>query len=106
MTINAFAALAAREALSPFKYEPPDLQPHEVEIKITHCGICHSDIHLIDNDWGFSSYPLVPGHEIIGTISAAGAAVTGLLPGQRVGVGWQRSSCMACEWCLDGKQDS
>jgi alcohol/geraniol dehydrogenase (NADP+) len=55
-----------------------------VEIKITHCGICHSDIHLIDNDWGFSSYPLVPGHEIIGSISAAGTAVAGLSPGQKV----------------------
>ncbi len=59
MTVNAYAALAARQALSPFKYEPPDLQPHEMEIKISHCGICHSDIHLIDNDWRFSSYPLV-----------------------------------------------
>jgi hypothetical protein len=54
--INACAALAAREALNPTKYEPPYLQPHEAEIKISQCGICHSDIHLIDNDWGFSSF--------------------------------------------------
>ena len=71
MTTRAYAALAAREALSSFKYEPPDLQPRGVEVAITHCGICHSDIHLIDNDWGFSSYPLVPGHEIIGNVNAA-----------------------------------
>jgi uncharacterized zinc-type alcohol dehydrogenase-like protein len=71
MTVHAYAALAAREAFSSFEYEPPDLQPHEVEVAITNCGICHSDIHLIDNDWGFSSYPLVPGHEIIGNVNAA-----------------------------------
>lgn len=58
MTINAFAAPAACGALTPFRYEPPGLQPHEVEIRITRCGICHSDIHLIDHDRGFSSYQL------------------------------------------------
>lgn len=71
----------------------------EVLVKISHCGICHSDIHLIDNDWQVSQYPLVPGHEIIGTVERVGARVRGLKLGQRVGVGWQAGSCGHCEWC-------
>jgi uncharacterized zinc-type alcohol dehydrogenase-like protein len=75
-----------------------------VEIEISHCGICHSDLHLIDNDWASSTYPLVPGHEIVGTIVAAGAACR--LPiGQRVGVGWQRSACFDCEQCRAGREN-
>ena len=96
--------MVAGEVLQPFSYEAAELGPYDVEIGITHCGLCHSDIHLIDNDWGMSAYPLVPGHEIVGTVRAAGPAAGGFKPGQRVGVGWQRSSCLACEWCLRGKE--
>ncbi|MFL5510454.1 MAG: NAD(P)-dependent alcohol dehydrogenase, partial [Gemmatimonadaceae bacterium] len=67
-----------------------------------HCGICHSDVHLIDNDWGISSYPLTPGHEAVGEVSAVGSAVKSLKIGSRVGVGWQAGSCMHCEFCEDG----
>ncbi len=59
----------------PFRYDPGELGMHEVEIGITHCGICHSDIHLISNDWGMSQYPFIPGHEIIGTVTAVGSQV-------------------------------
>ena len=69
---------------------------------ITHCGICHSDLHLISNDWGISQYPFIPGHEIVGTVAAVGAEVRSLEVGQRVGLGWQSNSCGACEWCITG----
>jgi len=68
----AFAALAAKQRLLPYEYEPAAMGRQDVEIQISHCGICHSDLHLIDNDWSSSTYPLVPGHEIVGTITAAG----------------------------------
>lgn len=66
---SAYAAMRARGTLQPHRYTPGELRPLDVEIEITHCGICHSDLHLINNDWGISSYPLVPGHEIIGTVA-------------------------------------
>lgn len=105
MKINAFAAKAPKMRLDPFSYAPAELRPQDVEVKITHCGICHSDLHLIDNDWGISQYPLVPGHEIIGTIVATGADVAHLVNGQRVGIGWQRGSCLHCELCVRGEEN-
>jgi len=105
MPIACWAAMAAKEPLRPFQYEPGALESREIEISITHCGICHSDLHLIDNDWGISSYPLVPGHEIIGTVSARGANVKSLRLGQRVGVGWQRGACLECEYCVRGEEN-
>ena len=104
MSFHAFAALAAKQPLVPHPYEPPPLRPHDVEIEISHCGICHSDLHLIDNDWASSTYPLVPGHEIVGTVSATGSECT-LVSGQRVGVGWQRSACLQCEFCRAGEEN-
>jgi len=105
MTIAAWAAPKARSALEPFSYEAAPLEAGDVEIRISHCGICHSDLHLINNDWGSSRYPLVPGHEIVGTVARAGMAVTHLKPGQRVGVGWQRYSCGECEYCRRGEDN-
>ncbi|MEZ7891313.1 MAG: NAD(P)-dependent alcohol dehydrogenase [Candidatus Wallbacteria bacterium] len=105
MIINSYAVKQAKSPLAPFKYETKKLKSNEIEVKITHCGICHSDIHLIDNDWGISSYPLVPGHEIIGIVNAAGSSVTHLKEGQRVGIGWQAGSCHSCEWCLSGNEN-
>lgn len=103
--IHGFAAHAAGAELAPFKYEAGDLKPNEVEIDITHCGVCRSDIHLIDNDWGVSEYPFIPGHEIVGKVAATGATVLGLNQGDRVGVGWQAASCGYCEWCLQGEEN-
>lgn len=100
--IHGLAAHAAGAELLPFQYDPGELKPYEVEIVISHCGICHSDLHLIMNDWGISQYPFIPGHEIIGTVSARGSQVRGLEKGQRVGLGWQSNSCAICEWCLKG----
>lgn len=103
--INGFAAHAAGAELLAYKYEAGELKPNEVEIAISHCGICRSDIHLIDNDWGISQYPFIPGHEIVGKITDIGSAVLGLNAGDRVGVGWQAGSCGHCEWCLRGEEN-
>jgi len=102
--IHAHAAREARAPLTPHTIETGPLRPFEVELAVTHCGICHSDIHLIDDDWHISRYPLVPGHEVVGTVQACGPAVTDVRVGQRVGVGWQSGSCLACEWCLRGDE--
>ncbi len=105
MNIDCYAAQEAKAPLEKFSYSSPTPGPWDVEVKISHCGICHSDTHLVDNDWGISQYPMVPGHEIVGTVSAMGASVKHLKAGQRVGIGWQCSSCMTCEWCISGKEN-
>ena len=105
MTISCFAAKQTKERLVPFEYDPDKLGPWDIEVSITHCGICYSDIHLINNDWGTSTYPLVPGHEIIGKVTAVGENVRSLKKGHRVGIGWQRSSCLSCEWCTQGEEN-
>jgi alcohol/geraniol dehydrogenase (NADP+) len=102
MTIHCYAAKNPKQRLAPFQYDPQPLARDEVEVKISHCGICHSDIHLLDNDWGITDYPFVPGHEIVGTVRALGEDVRGLSKGQRVGIGWQRSACLQCEYCVRG----
>ena len=89
----------------PFHYDPGELGPFEVEIGITHCGVCHSDLHLIANDWGISQFPFIPGHEIVGTVAALGAEVQSFEIGQRVGLGWQSNSCGICEWCTRGMEN-
>ena len=91
--IHGLGVHAAGAQLLPYKYDPGTLGANEVEIKISHCGICHSDVHLIDNDWGFSKYPFIPGHEIVGTVVAVGSGVKDRTMGERVGVGWQAGSC-------------
>jgi uncharacterized zinc-type alcohol dehydrogenase-like protein len=104
MTVHAYAAKSPKGLLEPFAYEPGPLGPNEVEVKVDCCGVCHSDLAMIDNDWGFSAYPLIPGHEVIGSIAALGDRVEGLQVGQRVGVGWFCGSCGRCEWCGRGKE--
>jgi alcohol/geraniol dehydrogenase (NADP+) len=101
---HAYAVLSAKSELQPFEYDPGPLDPLDVEVKMDYCGICHSDLAMIDNDWGMSSYPLIPGHEVIGEISAVGQLVHGLKVGQRVGVGWQSGSCQECRYCNRGKE--
>src|ERR1700722_12792252 len=102
--IHGLAVHAAGAQLVAYKYDPGELKENEVEVRISHCGICHSDIALIDNDWGFSKYPFVPGHEIVGTVSAVGSAVKDRKVGERVGIGWQADSCGICEWCRQGDE--
>ncbi len=104
MAIKAYAVTGAKQRLEPFEYEPGPLGADEVEVRVTHCGICHSDLAMIANDWGFTTYPLVPGHEAVGHVSAIGSQVRGLTAGTRVGVGWHAGSCGHCEWCYRGKE--
>ena len=103
--IKAYAAKAPSQQLELFEYDPGVLGEEEVEVKVEYCGICHSDLSMIDNAWQLSTYPLVPGHEIIGKIVAKGSHVTGLEIDQRVGIGWNCRSCMTCKTCLSGDQN-
>ena len=101
-TYNAYAAKTAKGPLEPFSFNPGELGPEEVEIKVTHCGLCHSDLSMLDNEWGISKYPFVPGHEVTGVISALGHEAKGLKIGQKVGLGWSSFSCLSCHECLSG----
>ncbi len=100
--INAFAATAAGAPLEPFTYDPGALPDDQVEIEIDACGLCHSDVSMIDNAWGNARYPLVPGHEAIGRVTKLGDKVTHLSLGQTVGVGWTSESCLTCGQCMTG----
>src|SRR5206468_3204905 len=100
----AYAATEAHGPLKPFTFDPGDIGPEEVEIKVSHCGICHSDLSMLENEWGMTNYPFVPGHEVTGTVVAMGEAAKGLKIGQRVGLGWTARSCLHCHECLSGDQ--
>ena len=102
---QAYAASEAKSELKPFEYEPGALASNEVQIKVETCGICHSDLSMLNNDWGISQFPLVPGHEVIGIVESLGAQVKHLKIGQRVGGGWFSNSCMTCEWCVGGEHN-
>lgn len=102
MIVRAFAAKEPGGKLEPFEYKLGLLKPDEVDIDVEYCGICHSDLHMLKNEWGITKYPFVPGHEIIGKISSVGNMVTHLKRGQRVGVGWRSRSCQTCIQCLSG----
>jgi alcohol/geraniol dehydrogenase (NADP+) len=93
------------QPLEPFEYDPGPLGADNVEIDVETCGICHSDLSMMNNDWGMTAYPLVPGHEVIGRVTALGSDAKGLKVGQRVGVGWASASCMHCQPCLSGEQN-
>ena len=104
MTIRAQAALSAKGRLEPFQYDPGPIGSYQVDVRVTHCGICHTDAATVDNDFGISQYPLVPGHEVVGVVASVGPEVNQLKVGQRVGVGPMCGSCMNCQWCQDGLQ--
>ena len=100
--IKAYAVHEPKGELKPFEYDPGQLGEGEVEIDVMHCGICHSDLSMIDNEWGMTQYPLVPGHEVVGTISSVGSNVSNLKIGDFVGLGWHSGYCMTCSSCLSG----
>lgn len=102
MKVNAYAALEPKGKLMPFSYELDELGSEQVDIKVSYCGICHSDLSMINNDWGLTKYPLVPGHEIVGEIINIGAAVKNVKVGDKVGLGWFSASCMSCQECMEG----
>lgn len=104
-TINAYAVSEAGGQFEPFSYEAGELLPNEVEIDVLNCGICHSDLSMVDNEWGISQYPLVAGHEIIGKITAKGSHVKNLEQGMTVGLGWHSGYCGHCHSCKTGDQN-
>jgi alcohol/geraniol dehydrogenase (NADP+) len=101
--IRAWAAMAPGQKLERYEYDPGPLCKDEVDIAVEYCGVCHSDLSMIDNDWNFTTYPIVPGHEVVGRIVAMGSQAKRLEIGQRVGVGWANSSCMHCGSCIGGE---
>lgn len=107
MKVTAYAAKAPKGRLEPFEYDAGPLGPDEVDVAVTHCGICHTDVGMVDNEWGASKYPVVAGHEAVGTVAAVGANVEPgrVRVGQRVGVGAIAGACMCCEYCLAGRQN-
>jgi len=100
--IKAYAAFEPGGELKPFEYEPGTLPDDQVEIAVEHCGICHSDLSMLNNEWGMTRYPFVPGHEIIGKVLDIGNRVKSLKVGQTVGLGWHSGYCMTCSACHGG----
>jgi len=98
-------AWVAKAAKQPMKPETVDLGPlgaEDVEVTVDHCGLCHSDLSVLNNEWGISQYPAILGHEVIGRVTAVGPSAKRLEVGQRVGVGWTSVSCMHCHQCMSG----
>jgi alcohol/geraniol dehydrogenase (NADP+) len=101
-TIKAYATHAPKAPLQPFEYEPARLGDDQVDVAVSYCGICHSDLSMIENEWGMTAYPFVGGHEVVGKVVAIGDHVKNLKIGQTVGVGWYSGSCMSCRQCMSG----
>jgi alcohol dehydrogenase (NADP+) len=99
---KGYAVMTAKAPLQPFTFERRDVGPNDVLITISHCGICHSDIHQARNEWGGSIFPMVPGHEIVGMVTQVGSAVKRFRVGDRAGVGCFVDSCRSCTACREG----
>jgi alcohol dehydrogenase (NADP+) len=104
MRVHAYAAPAAGQPLAPTTIERRDVGANDVLIRIEYAGICHSDIHTVNGDWGPQPFPVVPGHEIVGVVTEVGADVTKHRVGDRVGVGCMVNSCGECANCLGGDE--
>ncbi len=102
--IRGYAAMKAGGKLEAFEYDAGELGSEQVEIKVSHCGICHSDLSMLNNDWMMTEYPFVGGHEVVGEIVALGENAKGLKVGDKVGLGWNSETCMHCDQCLSGFQ--
>lgn len=101
-TVHAYAATESNGLLEPFEYELGPIGPFDVDIDVENCGICHSDLSMLENAWAITQYPFVPGHEVSGTVSSVGEHVAHLKIGDRVGLGWHAGYCMTCSQCLSG----
>jgi uncharacterized zinc-type alcohol dehydrogenase-like protein len=102
MTVKAYGAHAADQPVVPMEIARRAPGPRDVQIEIAYCGVCHSDLHTVRSEWPGTRYPCVPGHEIVGQVSAVGGEVTGFKVGDTVGVGCMVGSCKHCEACDDG----
>src|SRR5689334_15947969 len=103
-SIKAYAAPSAKALLKPVQIQRREPGPSDVVIDIQYCGICHSDIHQVRDEWGDAIFPMVPGHEITGLVSEVGAAVIRYKMGDRVGVGCFTDSCRECLPCREGEE--
>jgi alcohol dehydrogenase (NADP+) len=101
-TTKGYAAHSAHEPLKPFSFERREPTPTDVQIEILFCGVCHSDLHIARNEWGFTTYPCVPGHEIVGRVVKTGRDVKKFKEGDRVAVGCMVDSCRTCPDCKQG----
>jgi len=99
-----YAAQHREAPLAPFKFERRALRPNDVAMQILYCGVCHSDLHQARDDWGFSRYPIVPGHEIVGRVTEVGSQVTRYKVGDAVAVGCMVDSCQQCDQCRKGEE--
>ncbi|MCA0933990.1 NAD(P)-dependent alcohol dehydrogenase [Vibrio alginolyticus] len=104
MKTVGYAAQSENTDLVPYHFERRELRPNDVAIEITYCGVCHSDLHTVNGDWGPQPYPLVPGHEIVGIVTAVGAKASKYKVGDRVAVGCLVDSCQECDHCHDGEE--
>ena len=104
MKTSAYAALHPSSDLVPFEFSRRDVREYDVSFDVSYCGICHSDIHQVNEDWGPAIFPMVPGHEIVGVVTAVGSKVTKFKVGERIGVGTFVDSCRECEYCERGEQ--
>src|ERR1700719_1964921 len=102
--IDAWVAAAAKQKLGRQKLDLGPLGAEDVEVRVEHCGLCHSDVSVLNNEWGISQFPALLGHEAVGRVIEVGSAAKGLKVGQRVGIGWTASSCMHCRQCKSGDQ--
>jgi uncharacterized zinc-type alcohol dehydrogenase-like protein len=100
--VSGYAAQSFEAALAPYQFTRRDLRVDDVALDILYCGVCHSDLHNVRNEWGGATYPMVPGHEIIGRVTAVGAGVTRFRAGDVVGVGCMVDSCQHCMPCAQG----
>lgn len=101
---RGWAAPSKAAPLERLNFDPGPLDAEDVEITVEYCGVCHSDLAMVDSEWFPTTYPVVPGHEVVGTIVAVGPNAKGRSVGQRVGVGWHSRSCQHCQFCVGGEQ--
>src|SRR5580698_11073291 len=104
-TIDAWVAGGAKQKLTREKVDLGPLGAEEVEVAVEHCGLCHSDLSILNNEWGISQFPAILGHEVVGRVTAVGSNAKGIKVGQRVGIGWNSGSCMHCRQCMSGNHN-
>ncbi|KAM0853531.1 hypothetical protein ACQ4PT_051025 [Festuca glaucescens] len=103
--VSGWAAMDASGKVVPFSFKRRETGVDDVTIKVHYCGMCHTDLHFINNDWGITMYPVVPGHEITGVVTRVGTNVSGFRPGDRVGVGCIAASCLDCDHCRRSEEN-
>jgi len=100
--VQGYAAQQPTTPLAPYEFERRELRPNDVQIDILYCGVCHTDLHIVRNEWKKTEYPVVPGHEILGKVAHVGKEVTQFKPGDIVAVGTIIDSCRTCDSCQKG----